>query len=619
MDAVRAQGFAFTYPDAPAPTFGPLDWRVAEGSFTLLLGATGCGKTTLLRCLKPALAPAGAQEGALEVLGRAPAAFGAAEGAAQVGYVAQNPENQLVCDTVWHELAFGLENVGLGQDAMRRRVAEVAHFFGIEPWFRASVADLSGGQQQMVNLAAVLALQPRLLVLDEPTAQLDPVAEKNFLHALFRVNRELGITVVMATHAPEATAPYATDLVELANGQVRPVAVPPILAPVPASAPAAPRPRVGHALDEPETPPSDAEKGVGGSTSSCVEGAPSEPESLRSPAGEDARVPLPHAEGAPYVPARLSLDALKGARPSPRPRGVSLPLHAEGATDRSESLSLGGEATPRLTREASSARPIHEVPPAATREAPPVLSFRDAHFRYAREDGWVLRGLDLDVRAGDVHAVVGGNGCGKSTLLRLAAGVLKPERGRVANRLAARQALLPQNPKALFVCDTVADELREWQRGCGYGDDAVDAALERFSLAAHAARHPYDLSGGQQQLLAFAKILLTDPDLLLLDEPTKGLDTPTKCALAGAVRACARRGATVVLVTHDLAFAARVADRATMLFDGEAACTEPAGEFFAGNLFYRPVPDAFFRTWRDGAEVGSPGSSAPASDGGTAR
>ena len=147
MDAVRAQGFAFTYPDAPARTFGPLDWRVAEGSFTLLLGATGCGKTTLLRCLKPALAPAGAQEGALEVLGRAPAAFGAAEGAAQVGYVAQNPENQLVCDTVWHELAFGLENVGLGQDAMRRRVAEVAHFFGIEPWFRASIADLSGGQQ----------------------------------------------------------------------------------------------------------------------------------------------------------------------------------------------------------------------------------------------------------------------------------------------------------------------------------------------------------------------------------------------------------------------------------------------------------------------------------------
>ena len=619
MDAVRAQGFAFTYPDAPARTFGPLDWRVAEGSFTLLLGATGCGKTTLLRCLKPTLAPAGAPEGALEGLGRAPAAFGAAEGAAQVGYVAQNPENQLVCDTVWHELAFGLENVGLGQDAMRRRVAEVAHFFGIEPWFRASVADLSGGQQQMVNLAAVLALQPRLLVLDEPTAQLDPVAEKNFLHALFRVNRELGITVVMATHAPEATAPYATDLVELANGQVRPVAVPPILAPVPASAPAAPRPLVGHALDEPETPP--ARRGERGWRIYLLV--------RRRRAERTGITPIPCGRGCSFAPPTrrgrtvcsrktFSPRAKRGS-PAPRPRGVSLPLHAEGVTDRSESLSLGEEAAPRPTREASSARPFREAPPAATREALPVLSFRDAHFRYAREDGWVLRGLDLDVRAGDVHAAVGGNGCGKSTLLRLAAGVLKPERGRVANRLAARQALLPQNPKALFVCDTVADELREWQRGCCYGDDAVDAALERFSLAAHVARHPYDLSGGQQQLLAFAKILLTDPDLLLLDEPTKGLDTPTKCALAGAVRACARRGATVVLVTHDLAFAARVADRATMLFDGEAACTEPAGEFFAGNLFYRPVPDAFFRTWRDGAEAGSPGSSAPAPDGGTAR
>ncbi len=538
MDAVRAQGFAFTYPDAPARTFGPLDWRVAEGSFTLLVGATGCGKTTLLRCLKPALAPTGAQEGRLEVLGREPAAFDAADGAAQVGYVAQNPENQLVCDTVWHELAFALENIGLDQNAMRRRVAEVAHFFGIEPWFRASVADLSGGQQQMVNLAAVLACQPRLLVLDEPTAQLDPVAEKNFLHALFRVNRELGITVVMATHAPEATAPYATDLVELANGQVHPFAVP------------------------------------------C------------------AGVPAP---------------ALDPAWATPVPR-------IEGASGGFEKLSLDAGATSRPSREVSSARPIREVSPAATREAPPVLSFRDAHFRYSREAGWVVRGLDLDVRMGDVHAVVGGNGCGKSTLLRLAAGVLRPERGRVANRLAARQALLPQNPKALFVCDTVAEELREWQRGCGYGDDAVDAALGRFSLAAHAARHPYDLSGGQQQLLAFAKILLTDPDLLLLDEPTKGLDTPTKRVLADAVRSCAGSGATVVLVTHDLAFAARVADRATMLFDGEAACTEPAGEFFAGNLFYRPVPDAFFRTWRaaagepqadDGSDGGSGAPSRP--------
>ena len=194
---------------------------------------------------------------------------------------------------------------------------------------------------------------------------------------------------------------------------------------------------------------------------------------------------------------------------------------------------------------------------------------------------------------------MGGNGCGKSTLLRAAAGVLKPERGRVVNALSARQALLPQDPKALFVCDTVAEELREWQTNCGYADEAVAAQLERFGLDKRATNHPYDLSGGQQQLLAFAKLLLTDPDLLLLDEPTKGLDPPSKLLVADALRDRARAGATVVLATHDLAFAALVSDLTTMLFDGEAACTEPTAAFFAGNLFYRPADDAFARLWRE--------------------
>ena len=191
VKAIEARGFSFRYPESTAG-IGPLDWAVEEGAFQLLVGATGSGKTTLLGSCKPA--------------------------AATVGYVAQSPENQIVCDSVWHELAFGLENLGVEQDEMRRRVAEVAHFFGIEPWFRRSVAELSGGQKQMTTLAGTLAMQPRLLLLDEPTAQLDPVAEKNFLHALFRVNRELGITVVVATHAPEAMAEYATDMVELREG-----------------------------------------------------------------------------------------------------------------------------------------------------------------------------------------------------------------------------------------------------------------------------------------------------------------------------------------------------------------------------------------------------------------
>ena len=482
--AIEARGFSFCYPESTAG-IGPLDWSVEQGAFQLLVGATGSGKTTLLRSCKSAIAPAGERAGDLRVFGRGVDELDARESAATVGYVAQSPENQIVCDSVWHELAFGLENLGVEQDEMRRRVAEVAHFFGIEPWFRRSVAELSGGQKQMTTLAGTLAMQPRLLLLDEPTAQLDPVAEKNFLHALFRVNRELGITVVVATHAPEAMAAYATDLVELRDGRTRPLLVP-----------------SGRFADQ---------------------------------------------------------DVLRSAQ-------------AGG-------LAPSGDAA---------------------REASPALSLRDVHVRYARDSSWVLRGFDFDVAAGHVHAIVGGNGCGKSTLLRAVAGVLKPERGRVANRLSARQALLPQDPKALFVCDTVADELREWQARCAYDDAAVEVALARFGLDARAANHPYDLSGGQQQLLAFAKLLLTDPDLLLLDEPTKGLDAPSKLLVARTLRDLAQAGATVVLATHDLTFAALVADAATMLFDGEAVCTEPAAAFFAGNLFYRPLDDAFARLWREG-------------------
>lgn len=502
MTAVEARGFSFCYPGSSAG-IGPLDWTVEEGAFQLLVGATGSGKTTLLRCLKPAIAPVGERSGTLEAFGRAVDDLDARKAAVTVGYVAQSPENQIVCDAVWHELAFGLENLGVPQDAMRRRVAEVAHFFGIEPWFRRPVAELSGGQKQMVTLASTLAMQPRLLLLDEPTAQLDPVAEKNFLHALFRVNRELGITVVAATHAPEAMADYATDIVELRAGEV-------------SAASSCPRLRPGGSAWGPALP--------------SASGAWGEP-------GSPAAAPAPE-EG----------------RSRPRP-----------------------------------------TPP----DEPPAVALRDAYVRYGRGGDWVLRGCDVAVAAGSVHAVVGGNGCGKSTLLRAVAGVVRPERGKVDNLLRSRQALLPQDPKALFACDTVAEELREWQAGCGYGDAAVAEALERFGLADRAGNHPYDLSGGQQQKLAFAKLLLTDPDLLLLDEPTKGLDAPSKLLVAEALRDAARAGATVVMATHDLSFAALASDEVTMLFDGEAACTEPAGAFFADNLFYRPVDDGFARLWRE--------------------
>ena len=443
-----------------------VSFSVEEGAFCVLVGPTGCGKTTLLRALKPELAPAGEKRGCMRVLGRAVLEDGVAvagltarESAEQIGFVMQDPAAQIVCDTVWHELAFGLENLGMGQDEMRRRIAEVAHFFGIEPVMRAATETLSGGQKQLVNLAAALALRPRLLLLDEPTAQLDPNAQRQFIFMLARVNRELGTTVVMATHAPEDAEPYVTQRVELG--------------PVP-------------------------------------------------PLGKRAAV-------------RVAVAVERKPTPST-----------------------------------------------------PALLVKDAFFRYGRRDPWVLRGLGVRVNPGTVHAFVGGNGCGKTTLLHLMAGVLKPQRGRVLSPHADRQVLMPQDPKALLVCDTVAEELAEWRSRCGYADGDERRMRARFGLDGLEERHPYDLSGGQQQKLALAKLLLADPQLLFLDEPTKGLDASACADAALMVRQLAEEGRTVVLVTHDLDFAYAVADEVSMLFDGELACTEPAATFFARNLVYRP-------------------------------
>ena len=405
---------------------------------------------------------------------------------------------------------------------------------------------MSGGQQQLVNLAAVLALQPRLLLLDEPTAQLDPVAEKNFLHALFRINRELGITVVVSTHAPETMVDYASGCTELAGS-------------------------VAHAA------PLDRFRAA--ASGSPQVGKLRKLLRAQAAAGED--VP---AAGAPAGAAPAgTVTASRRLSPVILSGGGRKPAAVEGSCAPAGAAPSGAPA----------------VPVAAS--GVPAVALSDVRFRYAKDAPEVLRGCDLQVARGSVHAVVGGNGSGKSTLLNLVAGVLRPERGRVRNGLAARQVLLPQDPKALFVCDTVRDELAEWRDRCGYGDADIAQVVERFCLRGLEGRHPYDLSGGQQQRLAWAKVLLTDPELLLMDEPTKGLDAPSRMQSARTLLECAREGRTVVMVTHDLMFAALAADEVSLLFDGEITCTEPAEEFFAGNLFYRPVFDGLARLLVEGA------------------
>lgn len=465
VPAIEVQGLSFVYPAAEVPVLDGLDWAVPQGAFALLVGGTGSGKSTLLSLLKPEIAPAGERTGELRVLGEDVAGMDVRASAERVGYVFQDPENQIVCETVWHEMAFGLENLGVSRDEMRRRVAETSYFFGLEDWLHRDTDTLSGGRKQLLSLAAVLALRPRVLLLDEPTSQLDPVAEKNFLHALFRVNRELGCTVVVATHQPRPMLEYATCAYRIECGRVREVA------------------------------------------------------DIASLGGREGL---------------LTLDS---CRP------------AQG-------------------------------------EAPGAAAIREAWFRYDRAGGWVLRGLDVAFSAGAVHAIVGGNGCGKSTMLSVLAKTAKLQRGRMV-RGAASAALLPQNPKALLVAETVRDELMEWASTCGYDEATAQERAARLGLAGLDARHPYDLSGGQRQLLALAKLLLIGPELLLLDEPTKGLDLASRRIIARALCDHAKAGGTVIMATHDLDFAEQVSDDVAMMFDGEIACMEPPADFFADNVFYR--------------------------------
>ncbi|WP_373576397.1 ABC transporter ATP-binding protein [Parafannyhessea umbonata] len=469
--ALELRGVSFSYarpkgdsvPAAGAPlVLDHADLSVPAGAFALLVGGTGSGKTTLLRLCKPEIRPEGELSGTVRVLGRDVRGLAPRESAGLVGYVFQSPDSQIVCDSVWHELAFGLENLGVAQDQMRRRVAETCYFFGMEPWFHRRCASLSGGQRQLLALASVLSMRPRLLLLDEPTSMLDPVAEKSFLSLLFRVNRELGCTVVVATHAPGPMLDFASMAFAMEGGR----------------------------------------------------------------------------------PHQVPLESLAG--------------------------------TPELLTQADAT-----IAPAPTADAPRVVRASEAWLRYEREAPWVLRGCGLELRRGEVRALVGGNGSGKSTLIMAVAGMLRLQRGRVANELAGSQALLPQQPKALLSQPSASEELMEWSPGAGYTHGQMLELAASFGLADALDRHPYDLSGGQQQLLALAKLLLTRPQLLLLDEPTKGLDNAARALVAMHVRQAAARGATVLLSTHDAAFARAVADTCSLLFDGQVALTQPAARFFA--------------------------------------
>jgi len=659
---VEFEHVSFAYPGAAARALDDVCLQVERGSFVLVAGPSGSGKTTLLRHLVPALAPHGERAGRVLLDGCPLGELGPREASGRVAFVAQDPAEQLVCDRVWHELAFGLENLGTPQPQMRARVAEMASYLGIGPWFRRDVAELSGGQKQLLNLAAAMVLQPQVLVLDEPTAQLDPIAAGEFLATVRRLNEELGVTVVMTEHRLDEVFALASEVVLMRAGRVQACEAPrdvarDLLAGDDQMALALPVPaRVwgattgGHAAQpsDPAGPPARARGLAGGrafgwtpaSPDACLE-QPSDPAGLATGACEPAGAacPLTVREGRAWLAGTLGEGARAATRAAGERRGFSDSLGAKatspctapageaGAVVRQGSLgALGGmgalhvnarEVCPLGCGQGFSAGLGAKATSPCTAPAGPALRLRDVWFRYAREGADVLRGASLEVRSGELYALVGANGAGKSTLLRAACGVCVAQRGRVEvlgrdlrshrgrELFAGRLAMLPQDPASLFVHDTVLAELAEMPPAHPITPARPDARVaevaELCGVAGLLGRHPRDLSGGERQRVALAKVLLTEPQVVLLDEPTKGLDAAAKLELAGLLGGLCARGVAVLAVSHDVEFCAEHAARVGMLFDGEVVSEGEPRAFFAANAFYTTAARRMGRGLVEGA------------------
>ncbi len=507
---------SFAYPEGKRPTLDRIDLVIREGEFLTLCGRSGCGKTTLLRQLKPALAPHGERTGAIYFAGERLDLLPEQRQASEIGFVLQSPENQIVTDKVWHELAFGLESLGLPNDTIRRRVAEMASFFGISDWFDRRTCELSGGQKQLLSLASVMVMQPRILILDEPTSQLDPIAASDFLETVARLNRELGTTVVLTEHRLEEALPLSDRVALLDEGRLLTVGSP-------------------------------AE--VGGYVS-------------------ERRHPM--------------------FRAMPAPVRVFAGLRGEGRCPVTVR-----EGRDFLSRYAQGRPPLALPPERRRAETPSAVELTELFFRYERELPDVIKGLSLTVREGELFALVGGNGTGKSTLLSLIAGLGRPQRGAVTlfGGTRAKVGYLPQDPRALFVKKTVELDLLEMTGS----RKELERVAELCEISHLLRLHPYDLSGGEQQRAALAKVLLTRPRLLLLDEPTKGMDADFKERLAALLRKLREGGTTILLVSHDVEFCAEVADRCALLFDGAVAACGTPRSFFAGNNFYTTAANRMAR------------------------
>ena len=520
MEILSIKDLTFSYPNKENFALQNVNLSINSGDFVVVCGQSGSGKTTLLRMLKKEIAPYGEKQGTVFYKGEDVEKLDDKISAQKIGFVFQKPDQQIVTDKVWHELAFGLESLGYDSDYIRLRVGEMANYFGITSLFRKKTTELSGGQKQLMNLASVMAMSPDVIILDEPTSQLDPITANDFITTLKKINDELGLTVIIIEHRLQEVFPIADKVAVMEDGKV-----------------------ICY-----DTPRNVCEKL---SSHPMSQGFPSAVR-IWQKSGSKGECPLTVKEGRNFINLNFSERKL----------------------------------------------PLRNTIP----NTEDIITLKDVFFRYEKGGNDILSGTNLSIKKGEHFCILGGNGSGKTTTLKILAGLLKPYRGKVIidnnkmtkkttadfNRLGV--AMLPQNPESVFLKSRVIDDYTELCKIKGIEksayEDKINSVAEKLGIKDLLENHPYDLSGGEIQKCALGKVLISEPKILLLDEPTKGVDAYSKLSLSKILQEIKSDGVTIITVTHDVEFASIVADRCGLFFDGEVLSSLVPQEFFSKNNFY---------------------------------
>lgn len=566
MNLVEIKDFGFSYPESSRKVLEHVNLNIKEGTLNVIMGRSGCGKSTLLRQLKSVLAPAGEKEGEILYRNIPLRDTDHRTQSQEIGFVMQNPDNQIVTDKVWHELAFGLESLGYDNATIRLRVAEMASYFGIQKWFYKNVSELSGGQKQLLNLASVMAMHPSLLILDEPTSQLDPIAASDFLETVKKINRDIGTTVLLTEHRLQDIIPYADRVFVMDEGTL--------------FLEGKPR-EIGTKLKE-------QHHGM----------FLSMPVPMQIYAGTDSALtcPLTVSEGRQWIREYIEEKGIK----KEQIQQANQRLERQGEKNENETAGFFGH----FKRQKEN--------------TPPAIQMKDVWFRYEKDSPDVIQDLSLEVKKGEFYALVGGNGTGKSTTLSLLGRVHQPYSGRIyldgkdLRSFSDRElycgylGVMPQNPQSIFLKKTVLEDLysvvggKKEKPSSEYPismkkEKAIEGIVSLTHLEGLLNRHPYDLSGGEQQRLALAKVLLLRPKILLMDEPTKGMDAEYKEELGSILKKLQSHGMTIFMISHDVEFVAEYADTTGLFFEGNVVTSKKTRDFFAGNNFYTTAANRMAR------------------------